>query len=156
MKTFRTTMLLIKLLGVMLIAMGVRLAHADQHYALASWYGSFHQGRKTANGERFNMHALTAAHKKYPFGTILNVENIACGKSVRVRVTDRGPYHGNREIDLTKAAASKIDMLSSGTGKVKITVVSKPKKPETHYKREKRRIKHIHKRHHKYRHQKTT
>ena len=82
----------------------------------------FH-GRKTANGERFNQHAFTAAHKTLPFGTKLKVTCIATGKSAIVTVNDRGPFHGNRALDLSKAAASAIGLLDRGVGKVKIDVL---------------------------------
>ena len=88
-----------------------------------SWYGPDFHGRKTANGERFNQHAFTAAHKTLPFGTKLKVTCIATGKSAIVTVNDRGPFHGNRALDLSKAAASAIGLLDRGVGKVKIDVL---------------------------------
>ena len=88
-----------------------------------SWYGPGFHGRKTANGERFNQHAFTAAHKTLPFGTKLKVTCIATGKSAIVTVNDRGPFHGNRALDLSKAAASAIGLLDRGVGKVKIDVL---------------------------------
>ncbi len=94
----------------------------------ASWYGPGFAGRKTANGERFNPNQLTAAHKKLPFNTTLRVTNLDNGKSVIVRINDRGPYAGRRIIDLSKAAAKKIDMLGSGTAMVEIETVSPGKK----------------------------
>jgi len=74
-------------------------------YGTASWYGPGFHGRKTANGERFNQYALTAAHKTLPFNTHLKVTNRLNGKSVVVRINDRGPYIGDRSLDLSKAAA---------------------------------------------------
>lgn len=74
----------------------------------ASWYGNKFHGRRTANGERYNMHAYTAAHKSLPFGTILRVTNLDNDKSVLVRVNDRGPYVRGRIIDLSRAAAEEI------------------------------------------------
>lgn len=74
-----------------------------------SWYGPGFHGRLTANGERYNMHALTAAHKSLPFGTIVRVTNKRNGKSVDVRINDRGPYVHGRVIDLSKAAHQAID-----------------------------------------------
>src|SRR3954451_13555805 len=73
---------------------------------VASWYGPGFHGKKTANGERFNTHALTAAHKTLPFGTQLRVTNDRTGKSVVVRINDRGPYAHGRVLDLSKAAAA--------------------------------------------------
>lgn len=77
---------------------------------VASWYGPGFHGRTTASGERYNMNALTAAHRTLPFGTHVRVTNRESGKSVIVRINDRGPYHGNRVIDLSKAAARSIGM----------------------------------------------
>jgi len=89
----------------------------------ASYYGKRFHGRTTANGERFNMNAMTAAHKSLPFGTKVKVTNRNNGKSVIVRINDRGPYHGNRVIDLSRGAAAKIGMLNSGTARVSIQVL---------------------------------
>lgn len=89
----------------------------------ASWYGRKFHGRRAANGERYDMHKLTAAHKKLPFGTKLLVKNRRTGKSCIVRVTDRGPYHGNRVIDLSKGAAKKLNMLSQGVAMVDVIVL---------------------------------
>lgn len=77
--------------------------------AVASWYGPGFHGRLTANGERYNMHALTAAHKTLPFGTEVKVTNVKNGKSVVVRINDRGPFAKGRTIDLSKAAHLMID-----------------------------------------------
>src|SRR5215217_3975922 len=81
----------------------------------ASWYGPGFHGKRTANGERFNTHALTAAHKTLPFGTQLRVTNERTGTSVVVRINDRGPYAHGRVIDLSKAAAEAVGILSVGT-----------------------------------------
>ncbi|MBR5032643.1 MAG: septal ring lytic transglycosylase RlpA family protein [Treponema sp.] len=91
----------------------------------ASYYAEDFHGKKTSNGERFNMNDLTCAHKSLPFNTILKVTNLANGKSVEVRVNDRGPFVLNREIDLSKAAAVKLGMIGSGTTKVKLEIVKK-------------------------------
>lgn len=89
----------------------------------ASYYGSRFHGRRTANGERFNMNAMTAAHKSLPFGTKVRVTNRRNGKSVVVRINDRGPYAHGRVIDLSKAAASRIGMIHSGTAPVQIDIL---------------------------------
>jgi rare lipoprotein A len=89
----------------------------------ASWYGKKYHGRKTANGEIFDMYELTAAHRKLPLVTIVKVTNLKNGKSVVVRVNDRGPYVRGRIIDLSYAAAEKIDMLKDGITKVKIEIM---------------------------------
>lgn len=84
----------------------------------ASFYGKGFAGKPTANGETFNPNAMTAAHRTLPFGTIVKVTDAATGKSVEVRINDRGPFHGNREIDLSEGAARKLGMIGSGTAKV--------------------------------------
>ena len=85
----------------------------------ASWYGPGFHGKKTASGERFNTRALTAAHRSLPFGTKVRVTNERTGRSVVVRINDRGPFVGGRVIDLSKAAAQAVGI--SGVGKVKLT-----------------------------------
>jgi rare lipoprotein A len=89
---------------------------------LASYYGKWFHGRKTANGEIFNMTTLTAAHPTLPFGTLLKVTNTHNDQSVVVRVNDRGPYKGQRIIDLSQYAAAKIGMLSRGLATVVIEI----------------------------------
>ncbi|HYQ39096.1 MAG TPA: septal ring lytic transglycosylase RlpA family protein [Pseudomonas sp.] len=87
---------------------------------LASWYGRRHHGRHTASGERFDQHALTAAHRSLPFGTRLRVTNLDNGRSVVVRVNDRGPSRRGRIIDLSRSAAERLDLLRSGTAPVRL------------------------------------
>lgn len=91
--------------------------------AVASYYADKYHGRKTSNGEVFNMYDLTAAHKTLPFNTKVKVTNLSNGKSVIVRINDRGPFVKGREIDLSKAAAVKIGMIKSGTAKVSLEIV---------------------------------
>ena len=91
--------------------------------AEASYYAEKYHGRKTANGETFNMYAMTCAHKTLPFGTVLRVTNLSNNKSVDVRVNDRGPFVKGREIDVSKAAAQKLGMIKTGTARVKIEIV---------------------------------
>jgi rare lipoprotein A len=86
----------------------------------ASWYALT---SRTANGERCNPNALTAAHPSLPFGTKVKVKNLRNGKSVVVRINDRGPFVGGRIIDVTKAAAAKLGFLKAGTAKVQLTVL---------------------------------
>lgn len=88
----------------------------------ASWYGGRFHGRRTANGEIFNKNDLTAAHKTLPFNSIIEVTYR--GKTVRVRINDAGPYHGNRIIDLSEAAARELGLIGPGTGRVQITIIS--------------------------------
>jgi peptidoglycan lytic transglycosylase len=92
----------------------------------ASWYGPGFQGKKTASGERFDTNKLTAAHRTLPFGTEVRVTNTANGRSVTVRINDRGPFIAGRIIDLSRAAAEKLDMLGTGTAEVIIETVSLP------------------------------
>ena len=91
----------------------------------ASYYAEDFHGKRTSNGERFNMNDYTCAHKSLPFNTILKVTNLANGKTCQVRVNDRGPFVASREIDLSKAAAVKLGMIGSGTTKVKLEIVKK-------------------------------
>lgn len=91
---------------------------------IASWYGPGFHGKLTANGERYNQKAMTAAHKTLPLPTLVKVENLENGKSVVVRVNDRGPYSKGRIIDLTETAARRLDMLDKGTAKVRVSVLS--------------------------------
>jgi len=88
----------------------------------ASWYGPGFHGRKTASGERFNQHGLTAAHRKLPLGTKARVTNLDNGKSVEVKINDRGPYVRGRIIDLSKAAAERLGMKNAGTTPVRLEV----------------------------------
>lgn len=89
---------------------------------MASWYGPGFHGNRTANGERFNQNELTAAHKTIPFNSIVEVSYK--GRTVRVRINDAGPYHGNRIIDLSKEAADQLGLIDAGAGKVKLTLVA--------------------------------
>lgn len=91
---------------------------------VASWYGPGFQGRQTANGEKFDMNDLTAAHRTLPFGTRVRVTNEATDASVVVRINDRGPFAHNRVIDLSKEAAKDIGIVSNGVGRVKIEVLA--------------------------------
>ncbi len=86
----------------------------------ASWYGPGFHGKKTSNGERFDMNVMSAAHRTLPIPSYARVTNLANGKSVIVRINDRGPFHGNRVIDLSKAAANKLGFLHKGTARVKV------------------------------------
>ncbi|AHH08703.1 septal ring lytic transglycosylase RlpA family protein [Borrelia anserina] len=90
---------------------------------LASWYGEAFHGKSTANGEKFDMTALTAAHKELPFNTIVKVTNLLNNRTVVVRINDRGPFRKDRIIDLSKSAAEKLDFLGIGVAPVKIEVL---------------------------------
>ena len=97
---------------------------------LASWYGRKFQGQKTASGEPYDMFKMTAAHKTLPIPSYAKVTNLANGKSVVVRINDRGPFHSNRIIDLSYAAAVKIGIAAKGSGMVEVERVFEPPKGE--------------------------
>ncbi|MFV3411415.1 septal ring lytic transglycosylase RlpA family protein [Pseudomonas nitroreducens] len=86
----------------------------------ASYYGKAHHGKRTASGERFNQNALTAAHRTLPFGTRVRVTNLDNDRSVVVRINDRGPFGRGRIIDVSKAAAEQLNMLRTGTARVRL------------------------------------
>ena len=90
----------------------------------ASWYGPGFHGNQTANGEIYDQNKLTAAHRTLPFNTVVRVVNLNNGKRVDVRINDRGPYARGRIIDLSRAAADKIDMSNSGVAPVRLILVS--------------------------------
>lgn len=84
----------------------------------ASWYGPGFNGKKTASGQQFNQNAMTAAHKTLPFGTVVKVTDQRTGKSIKVTINDRGPFHKGRIIDLSAAAAAKLGTKQAGVGSV--------------------------------------
>jgi rare lipoprotein A len=96
---------------------------------VASWYGTKFHGRRTSSGEPYDMYAMTAAHKTLPLPTYVRVTNLDNGRSVVVRVNDRGPFHSNRIIDLSYTAAWKLGTLGKGTGYVEVTAID-PRAPE--------------------------
>ncbi|MBN2414032.1 septal ring lytic transglycosylase RlpA family protein [candidate division KSB1 bacterium] len=98
-------------------------AHFEIESGLASYMAQELQGRTTASGEKFNMWALTAAHKTLPFGTIVRVINLENNKSVDVRINDRGPFKRGRIIDLSYEAARILDFINNGLTKVEIRVI---------------------------------
>jgi peptidoglycan lytic transglycosylase len=104
-------------------ARGISPSVLYQLSGIASYYADEFNGRKTANGEIFDMHDLTAAHRTLPFNSIVRVQNLENGKSVTVRINDRGPFKDNRVIDLSFAAARKLDLVQSGTAPVKLEIV---------------------------------
>ena len=98
---------------------------------VASYYGKQYHGRKTASGERFNMHELTAAHRTLPFGTNLKVTNLANDRSVVVRVNDRGPFKRDRILDVSLEAARRLQMVAAGIARVRIEPLNQPDIPRT-------------------------
>jgi rare lipoprotein A len=97
----------------------------------ASWYGKKFHGKKTSSGEIYNMHAMTAAHKTLPLGTYVRVHNLDNGKSIEVRVNDRGPFVRGRIIDLSYAGATKLDIVGAGTAPVEIVALGKAGAPDS-------------------------
>lgn len=111
----KSVLIVAALTGFLVSASG---AMAADQCGGASWYGPGFHGKKTASGQKFNENAMTAAHKTLPFGTVVKVTDQRTGKSIRVTINDRGPFHGSRIIDLSKAAASKLGTRQAGVGKV--------------------------------------
>ncbi|MCW8839296.1 MAG: septal ring lytic transglycosylase RlpA family protein [Thiovulaceae bacterium] len=103
----------------------------DEYKGIASWYGPDFHGKLTSNGETYNMHDMTAAHKTFPMNTIVKVVNVENGLSTVVRINDRGPFVGTRIIDLSNAAAHKIAMVDKGTASVKLEVLGFQSKGST-------------------------
>jgi len=87
---------------------------------IASWYGPKFHGRRTSSGETYDMHKMTAAHKRLPLPTYVSVRNLATGREIVVRVNDRGPFHGDRILDLSYAAATELGIARRGTGRVEV------------------------------------
>jgi rare lipoprotein A len=98
----------------------IKSTHGFVEEGIASWYGPSFHGKRTASGLRYNQNKMTAAHKLLPFGSKVRVTHLNNGKSVIVEITDRGPFSKKRVIDLSRAAAKKLDMIRSGTAPVRI------------------------------------
>ncbi len=96
---------------------------------VASWYGTKFHGRRTSSGEPYDMYAMTAAHKTLPLPTYVEVTNLNNGRKVIVKVNDRGPFHGDRLIDLSYSAATKLGIISKGTGLVEVRAISAGQAP---------------------------
>jgi rare lipoprotein A len=99
---------------------GPTLATGRTEVGVASWYGKRHQGKRTASGERFDEHAMTAAHPTLPFGTLLRVTNLENHRSAVVRVNDRGPFVDGRILDLSLAAARALGIADEGVARVRL------------------------------------
>jgi rare lipoprotein A len=102
----------------------VGVQHGHEVRGIASWYGPGFHGKRTASGERFNQNELTAAHKTLPFGTIVRVTNLNNGRTVEVRVNDRGPFVRGRVIDLSREAARRVDMIQAGIVPAQVEIVA--------------------------------
>ncbi len=98
--------------------------HRNDRLGLASWYGNQFHGHRTANGETYDMYALTAAHNSLPLSSYAEVTNVKNNRSVIVRINDRGPHHKRRVMDLSYAAARELGIHKTGTGTIKITPLS--------------------------------
>jgi len=110
--------------GVVLVPpQGFREVPGYDAVGYASWYGRRYHGRRTASGERFNMNAPTAAHRTLPFGTLVRVTNMANGRSVVVRINDRGPFVRRRIIDVSRRAAEALGFVRDGTARVRVRLV---------------------------------
>jgi len=120
---FFSRVLLILAISVM-AAPEAALAHTKLGVGVASWYGPGFHGRSTANGERYDMNGLTAAHKTLPFNTKVRVTNVRNGRSVVVRINDRGPFVKARTIDLSRGAAKALGMINAGTAHVELEIIS--------------------------------
>jgi rare lipoprotein A len=92
-------------------------------FGVASYYGHQHHGHRTASGERFDMHEMTAAHRTLPFGTRVRVTNLENGRSVVVRINDRGPWKKGRVVDVSYDAARELHMVGVGTARVRLDVL---------------------------------
>lgn len=110
--------------GLATLAPADAVEEASAFMAVASWYGKKYRGRPTASGEIFDPAGLTAAHPSLPFGTLLEVRNLADGRSVVVRINDRGPFGGTRDIDLSEAAARRIGLIGPGVAPVTLRPVA--------------------------------
>jgi rare lipoprotein A len=112
---------LMRLTAILLIAGSVLMQNASAEIGRASWYA---MTTRTASGERCNPDNLTAAHRTLPFGTKVEVENLANGKKVVVRINDRGPFSRDRIIDVTRAAASQLGFVRQGSARVGLRIVA--------------------------------
>ena len=114
----------LRLVALLLVLCAVGAWGADfEREGIASWYGGKFHGRLTANGERFDANKLTAAHKTLPFGTVVKVTNTDNGRTVTVRINDRGPFVENRIIDLSRGAAERLEMTGTGVAQVRLEVI---------------------------------
>ena len=116
--------------AVALVGLVILYQVAGPYYevGIASWYGPGFDGRHTANGEIYDMNGISAAHKTLPFGTIVQVVDLSTGKSVVVRINDRGPFIDGRIIDLSKGAAEKLGIIDKGITKVGLRILRWPDK----------------------------
>jgi len=107
-------------LGTLVLLGAAVPAQANTQTGIASWY---QMGHTTANGERYNPDGMTAAHRSLPFGTVVEVKNLNNGRTVRLRINDRGPFVGGRIIDVSRGGARHLGLMGSGTARVKVTTL---------------------------------
>ncbi len=132
----------ITLLLLIIFTFSTTIFSQEKKIVKASYYAHFFHGRTTANGEKFNMYAMTCAHKKLPFNTILKVRNLKNNKVIYVRVNDRGPYIKGRSIDLSYQAARELDMIKNGVAMVEYKIVKEvPRLQKERLKKEKFNLK---------------
>lgn len=112
-------------------------SHGFRQHGLASWYGKKFHGRKTSNGETYDMYQISAAHKTLPFNTYVRVHNLSNGKKLDVRINDRGPFVRGRVIDLSYKAAQELGIVGPGTATVEVVALGVAVKPKTEIKTEK-------------------
>ena len=122
MRARRSTAVLISLVAMACVHAPVATTHAQDGFA--SYYGASFAGRRTASGERFDPQAFTAAHRDLPFGTKMRVTNLDNGRTVIVRINDRGPYAHGRIVDVSWAAARELGMLRSGVARVRVELAN--------------------------------
>jgi len=102
----------------------LKTSRGYQEKGIASWYGTKFHGKRTSSGEPYDMYAMTAAHKTLPLPTYVEVTNLNNGKKIIVKVNDRGPFHGNRLIDLSYSAATQLEIIGKGTGMVQVRAIA--------------------------------
>lgn len=127
MPALRLLYIILPILAFSLQGCAHKLKESKTQQGRASWYGDSHHGQRTANGEKFDMHALTAAHRTLPMNSMVRVTSLSTGKSVSVRINDRGPYSKGRIIDVSKAAAAQLGLIEKGLDDVEIQVLSIPR-----------------------------
>lgn len=126
----RIALLILLLVALSCVKKGTKIVDVSKGYwekGIASWYGDEFKGKKTASGEVFDPNKLTGAHKTLPLGSIVKVTNLENGKSINLRINDRGPFVKGRIIDCSKQAAKELGFYTQGTTKVKIILIKKGK-----------------------------
>lgn len=118
--------ILVAAVVILLATVAIFQTPAYDQVGIASWYGPGFHGERTSSGEIFDMHEMTAAHKSLPFGTLVKVVDLETGRSVVVRINDRGPFIPGRIIDLSRAAGERLGIIRKGTARVGLKIVRWP------------------------------